>query len=100
MFNFKLTPLWLFGIIIIVLVVSMLWYNNASIEGFGDAPASGVLTHYPNATTNVIDFGTGSDTRSEEHTSELQSRLHLVCRLLLDRKKNNSESQTEDCIVK
>src|SRR2546422_8463036 len=29
-----------------------------------------------------------SDVRSEEHTSELQSRLHLVCRLLLEKKKN------------
>src|SRR3989449_3723750 len=29
--------------------------------------------------------------RSEEHTSELQSRLHLVCRLLLEKKKNNIE---------
>src|SRR2546422_3475691 len=28
-----------------------------------------------------------SDDRSEEHTSELQSRLHLVCRLLLEKKK-------------
>src|SRR2546422_5352279 len=28
-----------------------------------------------------------SDFRSEEHTSELQSRLHLVCRLLLEKKK-------------
>src|SRR2546422_7663922 len=28
-----------------------------------------------------------SDPRSEEHTSELQSRLHLVCRLLLEKKK-------------
>src|SRR2546429_7312444 len=28
--------------------------------------------------------------RSEEHTSELQSRLHLVCRLLLEKKKNNA----------
>src|SRR2546429_2455184 len=27
--------------------------------------------------------------RSEEHTSELQSRLHLVCRLLLEKKKND-----------
>src|SRR2546422_1997543 len=27
------------------------------------------------------------DARSEEHTSELQSRLHLVCRLLLEKKK-------------
>src|SRR2546429_3395770 len=30
--------------------------------------------------------------RSEEHTSELQSRLHLVCRLLLE-KKNNTNNQ-------
>src|SRR2546422_8593835 len=29
--------------------------------------------------------------RSEEHTSELQSRLHLVCRLLLEKKKNSSQ---------
>src|SRR2546429_4646151 len=29
--------------------------------------------------------------RSEEHTSELQSRLHLVCRLLLEKKKSNTE---------
>src|SRR2546422_1236807 len=29
--------------------------------------------------------------RSEEHTSELQSRLHLVCRLLLEKKKKMSE---------
>src|SRR2546422_1592855 len=28
------------------------------------------------------------ENRSEEHTSELQSRLHLVCRLLLEKKKN------------
>src|SRR6266550_4764760 len=29
--------------------------------------------------------------RSEEHTSELQSRLHLVCRLLLEKKKNKQK---------
>src|SRR5256884_5883998 len=29
--------------------------------------------------------------RSEEHTSELQSRLHLVCRLLLEKKKKKSQ---------
>src|SRR2546422_4887086 len=29
--------------------------------------------------------------RSEEHTSELQSRLHLVCRLLLEKKKKTSD---------
>src|SRR2546422_6173363 len=31
--------------------------------------------------------------RSEEHTSELQSRLHLVCRLLLEKKKKKSTSR-------
>src|SRR2546429_2812951 len=31
--------------------------------------------------------------RSEEHTSELQSRLHLVCRLLLEKKKKKVGSQ-------
>src|SRR2546422_8564059 len=34
--------------------------------------------------------------RSEEHTSELQSRLHLVCRLLLEKKKNtNTQNKSE-----
>src|SRR2546422_1281017 len=32
--------------------------------------------------------------RSEEHTSELQSRLHLVCRLLLEKKKKNNKNNT------
>src|SRR5207237_10792039 len=31
--------------------------------------------------------------RSEEHTSELQSHLNLVCRLLLEKKKNKSKNQ-------
>src|SRR2546429_2594197 len=31
-----------------------------------------------------------TDYRSEEHTSELQSRLHLVCRLLLEKKKKDT----------
>src|SRR2546422_4690967 len=34
--------------------------------------------------------------RSEEHTSELQSRLHLVCRLLLEKKKKTIETG-DDC---
>src|SRR5216684_9093396 len=32
--------------------------------------------------------------RSEEHTSELQSRLHLVCRLLLEKKKKKQKPET------
>src|SRR2546429_7204578 len=50
-----------------------------------------------NATVHSVSFnGTTTFTpnwtvipRSEEHTSELQSRLHLVCRLLLEKKKRN-----------
>src|SRR2546422_7475538 len=34
--------------------------------------------------------------RSEEHTSELQSRSDLVCRLLLEKKKNHHERQMKD----
>src|SRR5690625_5952458 len=33
--------------------------------------------------------------RSEEHTSELQSRGHLVCRLLLEKKKNNPSHEAK-----
>src|SRR2546429_83579 len=36
----------------------------------------------------AMENSSGSPKRSEEHTSELQSRLHLVCRLLLEKKKN------------
>src|SRR2546422_8310903 len=34
--------------------------------------------------------------RSEEHTSELQSRLHLVCRLLLEKKKKKKQHNQQD----
>src|SRR3989442_9329602 len=34
--------------------------------------------------------------RSEEHTSELQSRPHLVCRLLLEKKKKKDPGRTKD----
>src|SRR2546422_5970295 len=36
--------------------------------------------------------------RSEEHTSELQSRLHLVCRLLLEKKKKNITAAIDQTI--
>src|SRR5436305_3184177 len=38
------------------------------------------------------DHGRRDAPKSEEHTSELQSRPHLVCRLLLEKKKNNKSS--------
>src|SRR2546425_4601282 len=42
------------------------------------------------------DRGLG-DERSEEHTSELQSLAYLVCRLLLEKKKNTIYAHGEDC---
>src|SRR2546429_4518440 len=46
-----------------------------------DASPPGSLPRSPNDAVPL--------SRSEEHTSELQSRLHLVCRLLLEKKKKN-----------
>ena len=50
---------------------------------------SGNTTHTPHTHTRgmSVDLGGRRIIRSEEHTSELQSRLHLVCRLLLEKKK-------------
>src|SRR5438876_8419267 len=43
----------------------------------------------------VVGAGAGAnDTRSEEHTSELQSPVHLVCRLLLEKKKKQKKSKS------
>src|SRR5438874_6260976 len=47
----------------------------------GPAPARTIKDAYPN-------FLVRAGARSEEHTSELQSRRDLVCRLLLEKKKN------------
>src|SRR5699024_11946070 len=41
-----------------------------------------------------IDWSDEGVTRSEEHTSELQSRFDLVCRLLLEKKKKNKSKTT------
>src|SRR2546422_10066712 len=46
-----------------------------------------VKANHDFGTSNLWLALTRSTTRSEEHTSELQSRLHLVCRLLLEKKK-------------
>src|SRR5690349_22911157 len=51
--------------------------SRASIRGSGPGPSLGCLHGYKEA-------------RSEEHTSELQSRRDLVCRLLLEKKKKKS----------
>src|SRR3712207_6895009 len=44
-----------------------------------------------------VENGRGVEDRSEEHTSELQSRQYLVCRLLLEKKKTHPASQPLPC---
>src|SRR3712207_7975254 len=41
----------------------------------------------------------GVDLRSEEHTSELQSRQYLVCRLLLEKKKKTLYNVVSSCLL-
>src|SRR2546422_1073942 len=47
----------------------------------------------------VADAELAGTFRSEEHTSELQSRLHLVCRLLLEKKKKQTRSRTSSVLL-
>src|SRR5687768_17825816 len=73
-----------------------------SVNGVMIAQPYGANSDYPlqewDVVTKIGDMPIDSDgkvavrydLRSEEHTSELQSRLHLVCRLLLEKKKHNS----------
>src|SRR2546429_3929799 len=56
-------------------------------------------TRWPSSRTSVVSPPLGLEVfrakdRSEEHTSELQSRLHLVCRLLLEKKKTTQPKHT------
>src|SRR2546422_3238675 len=55
------------------------------------------LTRYPQA-RDAAAFR--EELRSEEHTSELQSRLHLVCRLLLEKKKKRGRTEPIDTLAR
>src|SRR5258707_11447194 len=55
-------------------------------------PIQDCLDAAPDATGRLV--LRGPDGRSEEHTSELQSRQYLVCRLLLEKKKKNPTTLT------
>src|SRR2546422_9120432 len=63
--------------------------HNRAGSGSSTLLVTGTVTVTVSATAPLTSFSvTVKDgLRSEEHTSELQSRLHLVCRLLLEKKK-------------
>src|SRR2546422_8418224 len=61
-------------------------------HGPGDGGDVALVSHDPGGEApfeaeEALAVGLQQAVRSEEHTSELQSRLHLVCRLLLEKKK-------------
>src|SRR5689334_24639758 len=66
---------------------SLPWPEAA--DGFGVSLQRWDARAYGNDPTNWVAAGPSAArlTRSEEHTSELQSQFHLVCRLLLEKKK-------------
>src|SRR5699024_11807972 len=55
---------------------------------FSEVPSSDLSSSTSNPGPSVANSNTTLPFRSEEHTSELQSRFDLVCRLLLEKKKN------------
>src|SRR5690349_22122321 len=61
-------------------------------ELFAEAFPPGVV----NIVTGGADAGDDVDDRSEEHTSELQSRRDLVCRLLLEKKKEEKDAPSSN----
>src|SRR2546422_4442170 len=66
------------------------WDAEARAPPLRDSTVTGSST--PPYHTPSSELVAGTTVRSEEHTSELQSRLHLVCRLLLEKKKVTSIS--------
>src|SRR5690625_932077 len=60
------------------------YINDAAIQAISAGLSFGVQRYRPYAAFINGEF---NGVRSEEHTSELQSRGHLVCRLLLEKKK-------------
>src|SRR3989449_4942164 len=61
---------------------------RSRLEREVDVLALEIRREHPGQHAGILGhLGEGLPGRSEEHTSELQSRLHLVCRLLLEKKK-------------
>src|SRR3712207_7912674 len=66
-------------------------FRSAAAYSPGDTDLSWTrLTPWRALLAAALDQYPATVTRSEEHTSELQSRQYLVCRLLLEKKKNNA----------
>src|SRR3712207_8096712 len=63
--------------------------GRPAISGVQKMPGAIAMTRMPER----------ENSRSEEHTSELQSRQYIVCRLLLEKKKNDQVYRTTDSVI-
>src|SRR2546422_6242547 len=106
LFRSRRFVLWVGGIGLLFLLISLgagtpffkLWWTVMPLVKKTRAPG---MVFYVVALVTAMFAGLGVERalkgegkrvmRSEEHTSELQSRLHLVCRLLLEKKKHTTE---------
>src|SRR5690348_12896843 len=70
---------------------SVSWLDAAALPSSAEA-AAGVLRQLDVTSGETLLLFGGGGSRSEEHTSELQSPVHLVCRLLLEKKKKNKKN--------
>src|SRR5439155_25654162 len=75
-----------------LLLPDMLPFQVGNTAGYGNfiGPNNQFLGNGRKLTDAVVHTTLAILTRSEEHTSELQSRGHLVCRLLLEKKKKRA----------
>src|SRR2546429_6757024 len=72
---------------------SLHWASPACFWLTGLLPQFQRFRYDPLPRVDVVFLPDEEEERSEEHTSELQSRLHLVCRLLLEKKKQHCPSR-------
>src|SRR2546429_6301867 len=71
-----------------IAITNLANFNDVALLNMLTNKASQLVSSVGTGAVSTSTLSTSYADRSEEHTSELQSRLHLVCRLLLDKKSN------------
>src|SRR2546426_8196221 len=71
--------------------------RSTTPRGPGSTSAIPTATRATTSTPTSAAGAPAASSRSEEHTSELQSPCNLVCRLLLEKKKNDCNLERDDC---
>src|SRR5256884_1293767 len=83
------------SVVVVIVSVSISRCDPGAFDDVRDR----VILEMPCAGHALHDVEQSREWRSEEHTSELQSRLHLVCRLLLEKKKNQRSNRLINAVI-